>query len=67
MELSKTIHSKSEIITSLQASYDNVTTCIQSTPDEIFYEKKNKKWSIAENFDHLIQSTKPLASVLKKK
>ena len=66
MELAKTIYSKSEIISSLQASFDQVTTCVESTPDEIFYKKKDGKWSIAENLDHLIQSTKPIASVLKK-
>lgn len=66
MELTKTIYSKSEIIESMQASFDNITTCIQSTPDNIFFEKRNGKWSIAEKLDHLIQSTKPIASVLKK-
>lgn len=66
MELAKTIHSKNEIIQSLQASFDQVTACIESTPDEIFYHKKNGKWSIAENLSHLIQSAKPVASVLKK-
>lgn len=66
MGLTKTIYSKSEIIRSVQSSFDNVTACIQSTPDDIFYEKRNGKWSIAENLDHLIQSTKPIASVLKK-
>lgn len=66
MDLAKTIYSKSEIIQSLQDSFDQVTACVESTPDEIFYQKKNGKWSIAENLSHLIQSTKPLASVLKK-
>ena len=66
MELSKTIHSKSEIIQSLQESFDRVTACVESTPNEIFYHKKDGKWSVAENLSHLIQSTKPLASVLKK-
>ena len=66
MELTKTIHSKSEIIQSLQESFDKVTTCVESTPNEIFYNKKDGKWSIAENLSHLIQATKPLASVLKK-
>ncbi len=66
MKLTKTIHSKSEIIESLQASFDNITACIQSTPDDVLFKKTNAKWSIAENLDHLIQSTKPVASVLKK-
>ena len=66
MELSKTIHTKKEIIESLQISFENVNSIIQSTPDDIFHEKRNGKWSIAENLDHLIQSTKPIASVLKK-
>ncbi|MFK7773817.1 MAG: DinB family protein [Saprospiraceae bacterium] len=66
MELAKTIYSKSEIIQSVQSSFDQVTACVESIPDEIFYDKKNGKWSIAENLDHLIQSTKPVASVLKK-
>jgi len=66
MELTKTIYKKSEIIESLQASFENVKTCILSTPDEIFYQKNNEKWSVAENLGHLIQSTKPVASVLKK-
>lgn len=66
MEFPKTIQSKSEIIESLKISFDNVTACVQSTSDDIFYEKRNGKWSIAENLGHLIQSTKPVASVLKK-
>jgi len=66
MELVKTIYSKNEIIQSVQESFDQITACVESTPNEIFYDKKNGKWSVAENFDHLIHSTKPIASVLKK-
>ena len=50
----------------MQESFENVAACIQSTPDDIFYEQKNEKWSLAENLSHLVQSTKPIASVLKK-
>ena len=66
MELTKTIQSKSDIVEALTASFDKIITCIETTPDDFFYQQKNGKWSIAENLDHLIQSNKPLASVLKK-
>lgn len=66
MEITKTIQSKSEIIEALQNSFEEIAQFISSTPDELFNQKKDGKWSIAENFDHLIKSNKPVASVLKK-
>jgi hypothetical protein len=37
MELAKTIHSKNEIIQSVQESFDKITVYVESTSDEIFY------------------------------
>lgn len=66
MESSKTITSKNDIIDALQYSFQEISTFLESVPEEIFHQRHNDKWSIAENLDHLILSNKPIASVLKK-
>jgi len=66
MESSKIISSKSDIIDALQNSFQEISTFLETVPDEIFHQSNNKKWSIAENLEHLILSNKPIASVLKK-
>jgi len=62
----KTIQTKSEIIDALLDSFEQVRNCVQTTDEDFFYQQKNKKWSVAENFDHLIRSNIPIASVLKR-
>lgn len=59
-------YSQPEIKASLQASFQDNAQFVASISDEDFSKKKNEKWSIAENFDHLIMSNKPLASGLKR-
>ena len=66
MELTKTISSKSDIIAALQTSFEDISTFIENTPDEIFHQRHENKWSIAENLDHLILSNKPLPSAFKR-
>jgi len=66
MNAIKIIQSKSEIIDALLDSFDQVRKCVESTPTDIFYLQKNNKWSVAENFDHLIRSNVPITSVLKR-
>ena len=66
MELTKTIYSKGEILEALHTSFEKVIHQVNETPDDIFYHQENEKWSVAENLEHLIQSNKPIASVLKK-
>lgn len=66
MELTKTIESKADIIEALHTSFEEVATCLLNTPEDVLHLNKDGKWSVAENFDHLIRSTKPVASALKK-
>ncbi len=66
MKSTKTISTKSDIIEALHSSFEEISTFLDTTPDDIFYQRIDDKWSIAENLDHLVLSNKPLASVLKK-
>jgi len=66
METSTNIQTQPEIKVALQASFQEVTSIVTTISDDIFFKKNNDKWSIAQNLDHLILSTKPLASGLKR-
>jgi len=66
METTTKIHTQLEIKVALQISFQENAQFIASISDENFYKKKDEKWSIAENLDHLVMSNKPLASGLKK-
>ena len=66
MKTDTKIQSQPEIKVALQASFQEVAQFVASISDEDFYMKKDEKWSIAGNLDHLVLSTKPLASGLKK-
>ena len=66
METITKTYTQPEIKAALQSSFQENAQFVASISDEDFYKKKNEKWSIAENFDHLILSNKPLASGLKK-
>jgi len=59
------IHGKDEIRQGLQRSFKDIKLLSQTFKEEDFYRKKDNKWSAAENLDHLIRSTKGLASALK--
>ena len=65
METTSKIYTQPEIKAALQTSFQEVTQFVASISDENFYIKKDEKWSIAGNLDHIILSTKPLASGLK--
>ena len=66
MKSTKTISTKNDIIDGLHASFDEISTFLESTPKEIFHQRHQDKWSIAENLDHLILSNKPLPSAFKR-
>ena len=66
METTTKIKTQPEIKAALQTSYQEVAQFVANISDENFYLKKDEKWSIAGNLDHLILSNKPLASGLKK-
>jgi len=66
MESTKTISTKSDIIEALHSSFEDISTFLESVPNDIFHQRLNDKWSIAENLDHLILSNKSIPSVLKK-
>ncbi|MES2520171.1 MAG: DinB family protein [Bacteroidota bacterium] len=49
---------KQEIIQKLSEGFSIVETTINNT--DIFYQRKDEKWSVAQNVKHLILSVKPL-------
>ncbi|MEM8906548.1 MAG: DinB family protein [Bacteroidota bacterium] len=65
MEKSTVIYQKEEILHSLADSFTKVSQLVGSIDEAQFLHKPGIKWSIAENLDHLIRSTKGLASALK--
>jgi len=66
METITKTYSQPEIKVALQSSFQDNAQFVASISDENFYKKKDEKWSIAQNLDHLVMSNKPLASGLKK-
>ena len=56
---------KTDIIASLGKSFEEITSFVQSIPEEDFTKSRGEKWSIAENFYHLIKGNQALASGLK--
>ena len=66
MSIDTNLYSKGEILQNIPIIFDEVTKTIQNVSDELFTQKVIEgKWSIAENFDHLIKSGAPVASGLK--
>ncbi|WP_055147464.1 DinB family protein [Jiulongibacter sediminis] len=49
---------RQQLIQDIDQSYNNVIEKISSVSEEEFYQKKNGKWSIAENLAHLTLSAK---------
>ena len=66
MEQLTQIYQKSEIIEGLKQSFQDVEQFVTRLNEHDFTFKPGVKWSVAENLDHLIRSTKGLASALKK-
>ena len=51
---------KTEILQKLSEGFDFFENTLQKTENEIFFRKKDSKWSMAENAKHLILSVNPL-------
>ena len=51
---------KIEILQKLSEGFDLFEDTLRNTENEIFFRKKDDKWSIAENTKHLILSVNPL-------
>ncbi len=45
--------------------FDEITLLCSSTPDPAFFFQPGNKWSAAQNLEHLIMSTRPLASAMR--
>ncbi len=60
------IYHKNEIKKSLEKAFQLVENSVSETEEKLFLEHDNGKWSISENFQHLILSAIPVASSLKK-
>jgi hypothetical protein len=58
------IYNKTEIKKGLEQTFLAVEKSILSTENKLFLQRTDGKWSIAENFQHLILSGKPVASAL---
>ncbi|MEM9822787.1 MAG: DinB family protein [Bacteroidota bacterium] len=65
MEIQFTIHRREEILAGLANAFREVNDFSAQLTQEQFVWKPGPKWSIAEHLDHLIRSTKGLASALK--
>lgn len=68
MELSNhilKIYSQEDIIIGIKTAFEEVKTQIEDIGNSNFNATIENKWSIAENFEHLIISAKPVASALK--
>lgn len=59
------IYKKDEIIIGLGNTFKEVSQMVIVLEDEEFYRRGGEKWSVAENLDHLIRSTKGLGAALK--
>lgn len=65
MSNQKTPYSKDEIAVTMGTVFSTINNTITELPEGILSQKPNQKWSIAEQFTHLIQSCYPVASALK--
>jgi hypothetical protein len=60
-----TIVSKEDILRESKRTFEEIQTFINSVSDEQINVQKDGKWSILEEFSHVILSLKPLVSSLK--
>ena len=65
MEKITILFKKKEILEGLMRSFDEVSQVVESLDDTKFTAHESDKWSVAENFQHLILSNIPIASGLK--
>ena len=66
MQVSNIPTDHSSIIEGINEVYGLVTQTIQTVEVDLFNQPYGEKWSIAENVEHLIMSSFPVASGLKK-
>ena len=59
------IYQKEEVLLGLQQSFDEVANTVLEMKDQLVFQSHNNKWTVIENLDHLIRSTKGIASALK--
>lgn len=64
MENVSHVYSKDEILEAWQKAVDEVSEYSKSIDSEHFTKNINEKWSVSENLDHLIRSTKPIVKAL---
>ena len=57
--------SKEEITKALANVFNRIEQTITELPEGVFTQKPNQKWSIAEQFTHLIKSCYPVSAALK--
>ena len=57
-------YDKHEILNQLKNSFKSVNEYCQVLSEEVLSKKKNDKWSIRENLEHLILSCRPVANAL---
>lgn len=57
---------KSQLLTKLEAAFNEVEHFVNTTSDKTFHQRPNGKWSVGENLDHLVMSVIPVASALKR-
>ena len=58
------VHSKKDILTELAAVFSQSTEYLHLLLAAEYYAGNDEKWSVFENTDHLIRSTKPLTQAL---
>ena len=51
---------KKQILQKLSEGFDLVDETLRNTENEIFFRRKDDKWSVAENAKHLVLSVNPL-------
>ena len=51
---------KTEILQKLSEGFDLFENTLRNTENEVFFRRKDNKWSMAENAKHLILSVNPL-------
>lgn len=66
MPIDSNLYSKTDILQQIPLIFNEVSQAIEGVSEELFTAHPIEgKWSIAENFDHLIKSGAPVASGLK--
>ncbi len=53
-----------QLAAAVDQSYADIQTQIEAVNDTQFHQRKQEKWSVGENVDHLVRSTMGIASIL---